>query len=273
MGTIRINRETVIEGSGHSRGIEFRYIAMDSTGKESGGIVRAGSQEQAIRAIRERGLFPTKLDPVSPLKVEKPQSVCGCGVCGCGAGPRLPFFVRVSRREKAVFARNLAAMVDSGIPLLRGLRVMQGSERNRSLKAACYGMGAAVERGSTFSEALAMYPKIFDGVFVNMVRAGEAGGVLEIVLERLASHLEKHDQVRSSVRCSVIGLAGAAAMAAVVAMLCLPSVLGINAATMMGLLAVVVVPPCDRHGRILLDIPQGMGQGQIAHPRVWQDGS
>ena len=81
------------------------------------------------------------------------------------------------------FTRQLATLVDAGLPLLRGLRVLEKQERNATLRGILGELALAIEGGSTFSEALAQHPKVFNRLFVNMVKAGELGGVLEVVLE------------------------------------------------------------------------------------------
>ncbi len=103
-----------------------------------------------------------------------------------------------------VFTRQLATLVGAGMPLLRGLRILLKQEKSPALRDALTGMGEAVESGSTFSEALAQYPKIFDKLFINMVKAGEAGGVLEVVLERLAEFMEKAEKIKNKVKSAMI---------------------------------------------------------------------
>lgn len=220
--------------------MEFKYTAIDSTGKETSGITHSHSATGAIARIRARSLFPTKVEQVggrtaAPVRTPKfvPDNY---------GEVRMPIVARVSSGEKALFSRKLATMVDSGLPLLRCLRIMQKNERNRSLRAASFNMGIAIESGNTFSEALSQYPKVFDSVFVNMVRAGEAGGVLEVVLERLASYLERGAQIRSSIRCALIGLMGTFAMASIVAMLLLSFTSSVSFGTVLASAAVVLVP-------------------------------
>jgi len=103
-----------------------------------------------------------------------------------------------------MFTRQLATLVDAGMPLLRGLRILLKQERQPALRDALSGMGEAVESGSTFSEALGQYPRIFDRLFVSMVRAGEAGGVLEVVLTRLAEFMEKAERIKNRVKSAMV---------------------------------------------------------------------
>ena len=190
----------------------FNYVAMDSDGSEKQGVVDAESQTQAISMIRSRGFFPTKVVDVGGGGVAAQR---GGGVRASVARRpggalnmeiRLPSFLRGRVRPKhlMVFTRQLATLVDAGLPLLRGLRILLKQERRQTMREAISGMGEAVEGGSTFSEALAQYPKVFDGLFVNMVRAGEAGGVLEVVLTRLAEFMEKRERVKNKVKSAMI---------------------------------------------------------------------
>ena len=97
------------------------------------------------------------------------------------------------------FTRQLATLVDAGLPLLRGLRVLEKQERNPTLKSIIGELALAIEGGSTFSEGLAQHPKVFNRLFVNMVKAGELGGVLEVVLNRLSEFMEKAQKIKGKV--------------------------------------------------------------------------
>src|SRR2546422_5095874 len=97
------------------------------------------------------------------------------------------------------FSRQLATLVDAGLPLLRGLRVLEKQERNPTLKSIISELALSIEGGSTFSEGLAQHPKVFNRLFVNMVKAGELGGVLEVVLARLSEFMEKAQKIKGKV--------------------------------------------------------------------------
>ena len=103
-----------------------------------------------------------------------------------------------------VFTRQLATLIDAGLPLLRGLNVLSKQERDLVLKSTIDQLADAVQGGSTFSEALAQHPKIFNKLYVNMVKAGELGGVLELVLSRLAEFQEKAQKVKNKVKSAMI---------------------------------------------------------------------
>src|SRR5207245_7912966 len=97
---------------------------------------------------------------------------------------------RVKSKVLTTFTRQLATLVDAGLPLLRGLRVLEKQEKNVTLKEIIGKLSISIEGGSTFSEGLAQHPKVFNKLYVNMVKAGELGGVLEVVLARLAGFME-----------------------------------------------------------------------------------
>lgn len=185
----------------------FRYAAMESKGKETEGVLDAESRSQAISMVRSRGLFPTAVTALggAAAKGGKTAAKPEAKAKALQMEIKLPSFLRgrVKAKQLMVFTRQLATLIDAGLPLLRGLRILLKQERTPALREALGGMGEAVEGGGTFSEALAQYPKIFDRLFVNMVRAGEAGGVLEVVLNRLAEFMEKAERIKNRVRSAM----------------------------------------------------------------------
>jgi len=179
---------------------------MDSKGSETEGVLDAESQSQAISMIRSQGFFPTKVQAIGDGQRGAVPARSRSG--GKGMRKEVSFGVlfeaKVKPKQLMVFTRQLATLVDAGLPLLRGLRILLKQERHPTLRKALNGMGEAVEGGSTFSEALGQFPKIFDKLFVNMVRAGEAGGVLEVVLTRLAEFMEKAEAIKNKVKSAMI---------------------------------------------------------------------
>ena len=160
---------------------KFNYIAMDGSGRETKGSVEAATQAQAIAQIRSQGLFPTAIGLAGGGGGKAAaKGAAGGAKASSGKGMsmeiKLPAFLqpRVKAKELTLFTRQLATLVDAGLPLLRGLRVLQRQTNNTTLKNALQSMSESVESGSTFSEALALHPRIFDNLFINMVRAGES---------------------------------------------------------------------------------------------------
>ena len=187
---------------------KFRYAAMDSDGGETTGELTAESRTQAAQMIRAKGLFPTR---ISELDAAGPKK--GSVGSALKAGPQqsrkknavMAFLTgRVKPRQLMTFTRQLATLIEAGLPLLRGLKILLKQEKTPGLRDALHGMGDAVEGGSTFSESLAQFPRIFDDLFVNMVRAGEAGGVLDQVLLRLAEFSEKAEQIKNKIKSAMI---------------------------------------------------------------------
>ncbi len=184
---------------------KFNYVAMDSRGKETKGSLEVASQNEAIGRLKEMGYFPTKV-----VEAEKGKDKAGKGKAPEKAGEKkkrgfnlninIPGLSgKVKPKVLTAFTRQLATLVDAGLPLLRGLRVLEKQEKNPALKRILSDLATAIEGGSTFSEGLAQHPKVFNRLFVNMVKAGELGGVLEVVLNRLSEFMEKAQKIKGKV--------------------------------------------------------------------------
>ena len=196
----------------------FKYVAVDSKGKEVQGEVEGDSQSAAIARIREQQLFPTKIIPVTEKKTEKkaekssprPVAAAARQPKAKGGGMmkmeiRMPSFMStVKPKQLMVFTRQLATLIDAGLPLLRGLQIIIRQEKNPVLRRATQDIAESIESGSTFAEALTAHPKIFNKLYVNMVRAGEVGGVLDTVLLRLAEFMEKAQKIKSKVTGAMV---------------------------------------------------------------------
>jgi type IV pilus assembly protein PilC len=184
---------------------KFSYVAMDQKGKEQKGTIEVASQNEAITRIREMQLFPTKIVEVDKVKEKSGKQAQPVGKArGKKGGMNINISIpglggKVKSKVLTTFTRQLATLVDAGLPLLRGLRVLEKQEKNPTLKSVIGDLSLAIEGGSTFSEALAQHPKIFNRLFVNMVKAGELGGVLEVVLTRLAEFMEKAQKIKGKV--------------------------------------------------------------------------
>ena len=196
---------------------KFKYVAVDSKGKETQGEIEADSQAVAIAKIREQQLYPTKLIPLSEKKTDKkadkaPQrAVPGAARVTKAKGSKMSmeiklptFLMKVKSKQLMTFTRQLATLIDAGLPLLRGLQIIVRQERNPLLKKTTQQIAESIESGGTFAEALASHPKIFNKLYVNMVRAGEIGGVLDTVLMRLAEFMEKAQKIKSKVTGAMV---------------------------------------------------------------------
>jgi type IV pilus assembly protein PilC len=222
---------------------KFNYVAMDSGGKETKGTVEVASQSEAINRLKEMGYYPTKVVEADKAK-EKSEKKAKPAEKGKGGkkGKKFAFKIPglgggVKTKVMCTFTRQLATLVDAGLPLLRGLRVLEKQERNPNLKAAIVQLAMSVEGGSTFSEALAQHPKIFNRLYVSMVKAGEMGGVLEIVLNRLSEFMEKAQKIKGKV----------------VAAMFYPSAVMCVAVAILGILMVFVVPKFEEIFKDMLE--------------------
>lgn len=178
----------------------FRYIAMDQSGAEVEGVVEAVNQSAAVSVIKANNMIPTRVDPVGGRKAPKQAAKSNAQKKSFD----IPFLKgRVKPKQLMILTRQLATLLEAGLPLLRGLRILLKQEKNPAMREALAGMGESVEGGGTFSEALSMFPKIFDNLYVNMVKAGEAGGVLDAVLARIAEFLEKAEKIKSKVKSAM----------------------------------------------------------------------
>src|SRR5882724_13073996 len=190
---------------------KYDYVALDSRGNETKGSIEVASQNEAIGRVKEMGLFPTKIaeaekiqDKSSGKKARPAAKAAGKKGGGMNINIKIPGLGGgVKPKVLTTFTRQLATLVDAGLPLLRGLRVLEKQERNANLKGILGQLSLAIEGGSTFSEALAQHPKVFNKLFVNMVKAGELGGVLEVVLKRLAEFSEKAQKIKGKVKAAM----------------------------------------------------------------------
>lgn len=182
---------------------KYKYVALDARGRETQGEIDADSQTSALTKIREKGLFPTSVvDAATAARVKKNS---GKGGGGLKMEIKMPtLFSRVKPKELMVFTRQLATLVDAGLPLVRSITVLEKQEKNALLKKALGQMGEAIQSGSTFAESLAQHPKIFNKLYVNMAKAGEVGGVLDKVLLRLAEFMEKAQKIKNKVISAMV---------------------------------------------------------------------
>lgn len=214
---------------------KFNYVAMDSRGKETKGTLEVASQNEAIGRLKEMGYFPTKVVEADKGKTKAAAAPKGKGGKGgakkAKAGMNLEIRIpglggKVKPKVLTVFTRQLATLVDAGLPLLRGMRVLERQEKNPTLKRIIGELALSIEGGSTFSEGLAQHPKVFNRLYINMVKAGEMGGVLEVVLNRLSEFMEKAQKIKGKV----------------VAAMFYPSAVIFVAVTILTILMVFVVP-------------------------------
>jgi len=188
----------------------FNYVALDARGQEASGLLEAASSGAAISQLRQAGYFPTSVIEEAIIRADGKKARERAAKAGRVTKPRAKKgFVLFQRRKVKskilmIFTRQLATLIDSGLPLLRSLNVLAKQERDKVLKTTIDKLADSVQSGSTFSDALALHPRIFNGLYVNMVKAGEVGGVLELVLNRLSEFQEKAAKIRNKVLSAMV---------------------------------------------------------------------
>lgn len=187
----------------------YTYLALDARGQESTGLVEARSSNEAIGQLRQAGYFPTNVYEEGKGGPDGKVSRSAAKTARV-ARPRTKISIGLFQRKKVkpkimmIFTRQLATLIDSGLPLLRGLNVLAKQERDTVLRNTINKLADGVQGGSTFSESLAQHPLIFNHLYVNMVKAGEVGGVLELVLRRLAEFQEKAQKIKNKVVAAMV---------------------------------------------------------------------
>jgi type IV pilus assembly protein PilC len=181
----------------------YEYIALDARGQESRGVIEASTQNDAVGQLRQAGYFPTNVVEEGKgglPKTTKDQKKAMAKAAAPRARKAGAFARKtVSSKTLMIFTRQLATLIDAGLPLLRGLTVLAKQEKDIVLRNTINSLADSVQGGSTFSESMAQHPKIFNKLYINMVKAGELGGVLELVLNRLAEFQEKAQKIKNKV--------------------------------------------------------------------------
>lgn len=196
---------------------KFSYIAIDSaSGKDKKGTIDSASAEQAALDLKGMGLLPTSITAAAGLKAPtKGPAKSGGGDPGAAFVPRAedpkakkksrPMAIGkvISNQGLAVFTRQLSTLVNAGMPILRSLETLARQEKNLGFKYVLEQVSETIKSGGTFSDGLLQHPKVFDRLYINMVKAGEAGGVLGTVLDRLAKFMEKAEKIKGKVKAAM----------------------------------------------------------------------
>ncbi len=196
----------------------YQYAAMDASGKEKKGQKEAANEDAVMAFLKDQGMFPTSIKEIhkaAPKKEakkipgKKDAKKSSMMKMNVSLGPTV-----IKGKDLVVFTRQLAILLNAGLPLIRSLRTLEKQAKNPTLAKVLGEVASGVEAGSTFSEALSQHPKSFDKLYLNMVRAGEAAGKLELILDRLAMFMEKAAKIAGKVKsamvypCIVLGIAG-----------------------------------------------------------------
>lgn len=178
----------------------FTYVALDARGQQVTGVIEAATQNEAVGALRQAGYFPKSVDVESKAsKAKVAKAAAPKSAAPAKAGFSLFKKQTVDGKTLMIFTRQLATLIDAGLPLLRSLTVLAKQEKDVVLQGTITQLAESVQGGSTFSDSLSVHPKIFNKLYVNMVKAGELGGVLELVLLRLAEFQEKAQRIKNKV--------------------------------------------------------------------------
>src|SRR5438105_15741647 len=172
----------------------YKFEAMDTTGSEVKDAVEASNEEEAQQKIRQMGYFVTKLTEQADKKKGGKKAEAKKG----GKKKRGKVFTigGVNNKMLVTFTRQFSTLQDAGLPVLRSLKILEKQMKPGVLKNSLIDIVDDVEGGSTLSEAFGKHPKCFDRLYVNMVKAGEAGGALEVILQRLADFKEKTQSLK-----------------------------------------------------------------------------
>lgn len=163
----------------------YEWIGKDRVGDQRSGVLDAPGPSEVENILKGMGVA------ASSIKKKK------------GAGLVIPGFTKVSVKSKVVFTRQLATMIDAGLPLVQCLDILGNQEPDPLLQQTILGVKASVEGGTTFADALAKHPKVFDNLFVNLIAAGEVGGILDTILNRLAAYMEKAMKLKQKVKSAM----------------------------------------------------------------------
>ena len=165
----------------------FAYEGRTRQGQVKKGVIEAATEAAAMMQLRAQSIIPTSVRPKTARNIE------------------LNFLKKkVTTRDLVVFTRQFATMIDAGLPLVQCLEIQAEQQQNKTFGETLARVKADVEQGSTFAESLGKHPRTFDELYVNLVTAGEIGGVLDTILNRLSAYLEKADQLKRKVKSAMV---------------------------------------------------------------------
>ncbi len=175
---------------------QFQYEALNSSGQEVKDMVEAPSKEEAVAKVRGLGYFPTKIvEKTDKKKTSAAKATAGPSrkkAAGTGLG-------HVGTKQLTSFTRQLSTLQDAGLPILRSIRILEQQQKPGMLRKVLHEVHEDIEGGATLSEAMSRHPKCFNRLYCNMVAAGEAGGVLDVILQRLADFMEKAQKLKRKI--------------------------------------------------------------------------
>ena len=184
----------------------FVYEAMNASGKPQKGTLDAPSSEEVIKKLRGDGLFPTSVkEQKAPAKADKAKADAGAdGKAKKKKGLKFSMPGGVGAKTITLFTRQMSTLQDAGLPLLRSLQILEQQQKPGKMKTILGVVCEDVEGGNTLSESFAKHPKAFDRLYCKMVAAGEVGGVLDVILQRLADFMEKGERLKRRIKGALI---------------------------------------------------------------------
>lgn len=174
----------------------YQFEAMDATGQEIKDVIEAASEDEAQATIRQMGYFVTKISIKKSRKTAAEKKTKKKGKSFAIGG--------VKSKDLTTFTRQLSILQDAGLPILRSLKILEQQSKPGALKNSLIDVIEEIEGGATLSEAMAKSPKAFDRLYINMIKAGEAGGALEVILQRLAEFKERADALKRKIKGALV---------------------------------------------------------------------
>lgn len=181
----------------------YTYQALNASGKTQKGTVEATSSEEAIQRIKAQGYFPTSVQPQKEKKAKGAAADSGAKKKKKKKGGGFAIG-KVKAKHLTLFTRQLSTLQDAGLPLLRSLQILESQQKPGLMKNVLLGVCEEVEGGSSLSEAMGKYPKAFNHLYVKMVNAGEIGGVLDVILQRLSEFMEKSEKLKRKIKGAMV---------------------------------------------------------------------
>jgi type IV pilus assembly protein PilC len=203
---------------------DFKYQGTNRSGSSVSGVMTANSKADLQNLLRRQQITPTKM---SEKGKEFNMPTFGGGV---------------NAKELAIFTRQFSVMIDAGLPLVQCLEILGSQQENKFFQKVLINTRSSVEGGATLSTAMRSSPKVFDGLYVNMVEAGETGGILDIILQRLSTYIEKNVKLQRAVKSALIYPVGVLTIAGLVIFLLLWKVVPIFATLFAGLGVTLPLP-------------------------------
>ncbi|MHB8174326.1 MAG: type II secretion system F family protein, partial [Nitrospirota bacterium] len=169
--------------------LTFTWSGKGRDGKAAKGETTASNKDEAISQLRRQGIVVTSVSAKSGMNMDIKLPSFGSGV---------------TDRDIIIFTRQFATMIDAGLPLVQCLEILERQTQNKILATAIGKIRQDVEAGSTYADALGKHPKIFNDLYVNLVAAGEVGGILDTILGRLTTYIEKNMKIKKQIKSAMV---------------------------------------------------------------------